>query len=293
MHRVALDAGFTCPNRDGSKARGGCLFCDAGGSRAQYQNPALSIPDQMRRGMEHIGRRFGAGKFIAYFQAFTNTYAPASLLRATYEQALVDERVVALAVATRPDCLDEDSLDVLADFSRRIITWVELGFVSEHQTVLDWCNRREGVGDFERAVGRARHCGIGVCAHVIFGLPGEPLDATIRSVHLHNRLGIESIKIHNLYIVEDAPIARQWREGKIQLPGRDDYVAAVCDFLERLRPDCAVHRLTGDAPAGRLLAPEWGRDKNATLNALRQEFRRRATRQGSLYRPMQPKNPKP
>jgi hypothetical protein len=242
--------------------------------------------------MEHIGRRFGAVKFIAYFQAFTNTYAPASVLRATYEQALADERVVALAVATRPDCLSGEALDVLADFSRRIPTWVELGFLSEEQAVLDRCNRREAPGDFEHAVARAHERGIAVCAHVIFGLPGEPLDATVRSVHLHNRLAIESMKLHNLYIVEDAPIAREWREGKIQLPGQDEYVAAVCDFLERLDPECGIHRLTGDAPAGRLLAPEWGRDKNATLNALRAEFRRRGTRQGSFYPPAHPDAPR-
>lgn len=245
----------------------------------------------MRRGMDHVGRRFGAVKFIAYFQAFTNTYAPASLLRATYEQALTDERVVALAVATRPDCLSNEALTILSDFSRRLTTWVELGFLSEEQAVLDRCNRREAVGEFENAVLRAHERGIAVCAHVIFGLPGEPLEATVRSVHLHNRLAIESMKLHNLYIVEDAPIAHQWREGKIRLPEQDEYVAAVCDFLERLRPDCGIHRLTGDAPAGRLLAPEWGRDKNTTLNALRAEFRRRGTRQGTLYPPAHPEAP--
>lgn len=285
VQRIGLDAGFTCPNRDGNRGTGGCLFCDAGGSRAEYQDPRLSVSDQMRQGMAWAARRFGADRFIAYFQAFTNTHAPLDRLRAIYDQALVDDRVVALAIGTRPDCVDAGVVDLLRRYAVGRLLWVELGFLSESQAVLDECNRGESVEEFERAAVLLRAAGLPVVAHVLFGLPGEPLESTVQAVHRMNRLGIEGVKLHNLYIVRDAPIAAAWERGEIAVPGRDAYVGAVCDFLERLDPACLIHRLSADAPRDRLLAPDWMSDKNAVLQAIRDEFIRRGTRQGARYAP--------
>lgn len=283
VHRVGLDAGFTCPNRDGTRGRGGCVFCDAGGSRAAYQNPDLSIADQMKRGMEWAGRRFHARKFIAYFQAYTNTYAPAERLRAAWDEALIDDRVVALAVGTRPDAINTEVVELLLEYAKNRMCWLELGFLSRDQAVLDRCNRGEDAETFQRTVSLLHKAGLPVCAHIVFGLPGEPLQATVDSVDLMNRLAVEGVKLHNLYIVNDAPIAEAWRRGDIAVPGREEYVAAVCDFLERLNPDCLIHRLAADAPRERLLAPDWMRDKNTVLQAIREEFTRRQTRQGARY----------
>jgi len=284
VHRIGLDAGFTCPNRDGTRGRGGCTFCDAQGSRATYQDPTLSIADQMRRGMEWAERRFGAHKFIAYFQAYTNTYAPLEQLRTAWDEALLNERVVGLAVGTRPDAITPPVIDLLLEYAKTRMTWVELGFLSENQAVLDACNRGEEAAAFVRAAELFHSAGLPVCAHVVFGLPGEPLENTVASVALMNRLGIEGIKLHNLYVVSDAPIARAWRRGEVVVPDREAYVAAVCDFLERLNPDCLVHRLAADAPRDRFLAPDWMTDKNAVVQAIRDEFSRRDTRQGSRYK---------
>ena len=161
--------------------------------------------------------------------------------------------------------------------------WLELGFLSRRQTILDAMNRREDAGDFARAARLARDLGIPVVAHVIFGLPSEPLAETAAAASLMNRLGVWGVKLHNLYIVADAPLAAAWRRGEAEPPGLDDYVRAVCDFLERLDPACLVHRLVGEARADRLLAPDWARDKAGALEALRREFARRGSHQGALY----------
>jgi len=286
VHRVALDAGLTCPNRDGTKGRGGCVFCDSAGSRAEYQNPSLPIAEQMRQGMERLEQRFGCQRFIAYFQAYTNTYGPPELLERLWREARIDERVVGLAVGTRPDCASDETLDRLARVVRDLyqIGWVEYGYISRTQAVLDAVNRRERVEDFERAVEAAHARGLPVCAHVIFGLPGEPLEATAQATApWMARLGIEGVKLHNLFVVRDSPLAQSWRRGEAAPPALGDYVRAVCDFLERISPECLIHRLAGEAPGDRMLAPDWARDKQKVLDSIRAEFARRGTRQGVLW----------
>lgn len=282
VHRVSVDAGFTCPVRDGTKGRGGCLYCDEAGSRAGYCDPELPIPEQVRQGIEVARRRFKAQKFIVYFQPYTNTYAEVEKLRQFYDEALQsDEDIIGLAIGTRPDCVPEEVLNLLAEYNQRYYLWVEYGLQSARNETLQRINRGHSVEDFIDAVERTHRRGIRVCAHVILGLPGESPEDMLASAELLNRLGVEGVKIHSLYVSRGAPIARLYEEGKITLLSQEEYIQIVCDYLERLSPEILIHRLVGEARAGDLIAPEWSRHKTRVLQLITEELRRRGTRQGS------------
>ncbi|MCX7014613.1 MAG: TIGR01212 family radical SAM protein [Candidatus Sumerlaeota bacterium] len=276
VHRVAVDGGFSCPNLDGTRGLGGCRFCDMSGSLASYAEPKRPIADQVRLGIERIARRTKARKFIVYFQAFTATHAPPERLRTLCDEALAaDERVVGLAVGARPDCLGEPILDVLEEFHRKTYLWIDVGLETVNNQTLERMNRRTTTAEFVEAMRRAKARGLRICAHVIFGLPGDSPDDMMRAIDLVNELALDGIKIHNLYIDARSALAVPWRRGEIPMMGRDTYVDLVCRALEKLRPGVLVHRLTGEAPGERHLAPEWARDKNRLLEAIRAEMRRR------------------
>lgn len=280
VHKVCLDAGFTCPNRDGSKATGGCTFCDVAGSGARHIATELGLRRQALRQMTRIGRRYHASKFIAYFQAFTNTYAPVERLKKLYDAALFDERVVGLSVGTRSDCITEEVCELLASYKSRAYVWLELGLQSVNQHTLDRINRAETVEDYVFASALAKRYGLDLVTHLIFGLPGDEPADYMRAVDLANECATNGIKIHNLYIDARAPMAEQYRAGDVRVMDRNEYVGLVCDALERLRPEVLVHRLTGEVPAKELVAPDWVRDKSAVLLAIDAELARRGTRQG-------------
>lgn len=281
VHRVAIDAGFGCPNRDGTKARGGCLYCDADGSRAGYVEPALTIRRQLEDGMKRMQRRFAAGKFIAYFQAFSNTYAPVPKLRALYDQALFDPgRIVGLSIGTRPDCVTPEVLDLLEEYNERTYLWVEYGLESANQKTLDAQNRADTIEQWAAVVRESRRRGLRVAAHVIAGLPGDSHDDLMRAADLMNECGVCGVKIHNLYISRRAPLARLYEARPFPLLSREDYIALVCDFLARLHPEILIHRLMGEASRADLIAPDWCLDKTAFLRALDAELDRRNIRQG-------------
>ncbi|HUT24132.1 MAG TPA: TIGR01212 family radical SAM protein [Sumerlaeia bacterium] len=268
VRRVPLDAGFTCPTRDGTLGTGGCLYCDAEGSRAARVDPDLPAREQLRRGIERELGTARAGLFIAYFQAFTSTYAPPEALRAAYEEGLSDPRVAAMAIGARPDCLAEPILDVLADFAHRTFLWVEVGLQSARDATLEAVCRGHSVADFIDAARRLRARGLRFCAHVIFGLPGDGRDDMLAAAPLLNDLGAWGVKLHNLYIHKHSPMAQLWRRGEAPLLPRDEYLELVVEFLARLSPDVLIHRLVGEAPRNRLLAPEWTKDKRGFLNDL-------------------------
>ncbi|GAB4319604.1 MAG: TIGR01212 family radical SAM protein [Candidatus Sumerlaeia bacterium] len=281
VHRVALDAGFACPNRDGTKGRGGCLYCDADGSRADYVEPSRSIREQMELGMERMARRFGARRFIAYFQAFTNTYAPVQKLRALYEQALFDpDRIVGLSVGTRPDCLTAPVLDLLEEFHARTYLWVELGLESANQATLDAHNRADSVERFIEAACAARRRGLRVAAHVIAGFPTDGPEDFLHAARLINECGVSGVKLHNLFISRRAPLARLFEKRPFALLTREQYIGLVCDFLAVLDPQVLIHRLMGEARPGDLIGPAWCLDKAGFLGALEGEMRRRGIVQG-------------
>ena len=281
VHKVSIDAGFTCPNRDGSVATGGCIYCN----NASFSpgNRRLSVTEQLANGKAFLQRRYGAKKFIAYFQAYTNTHADIAYLKDLYDEALACNDIVGLSIGTRPDCVPDTVLDLLAGYASRTDLWLELGLESGHDQTLALINRGHSVAAFNDAVSRARLRNLNLCVHLILGLPGETPDdmrATVRHV-AHLRL--DAVKLHHLHIVRQTVLEKMYRQGEVSVLSLDAYAALVADSLELLPPDTIIMRLMGDAPHGMLIAPLWSQDKRAALNRIEQELERRDIHQGSAY----------
>jgi radical SAM protein (TIGR01212 family) len=281
VHRISVDAGFSCPNRDGTVGTGGCIYCGGKGSGAFGILPGISVAGQIEAGKEVMTRKYKAKRFIAYFQAYSNTYAPPSTLRALYDEALGVRDVVGLIVGTRPDCLPEETVDLLAEYAERTYFWLELGLQSPLDRTLDLIGRGHDFSAFERSARACKKRGIRVCAHIILGLPGETRDEMLETAGILNDLDVDGVKIHLLHIMKETPLAELHRRGKVKLLDRDEYVGLVCDFLERLRPEISIQRLTGDGGRDHLIAPLWSLQKFEVLNAIDYELERRGTRQGS------------
>ncbi|ABB33376.1 hypothetical protein GeomeDRAFT_2499 [Geobacter metallireducens RCH3] len=284
VQRISVDAGFTCPNRDGAVGTGGCIFCGGKGSGSFGIRPELSVTRQLLHGKEFLARRYGAAKFLAYFQAYSNTYAPVERLRLLYEEALAVSDVAGLIVGTRPDCLPSEVLDLLAGYARRTYFWLELGLQSPLDRTLALINRGHDFAAFADAVVWSRERGIRVCAHVILGLPGESREEMLATAEILNGLGVEGVKLHQLHVMKGTVLEEMYRRGEVRCLERDAYVDIVCDFLERLDPRIVIHRLVGDAPADHLVAPDWSLRKGEVLDAVDAELTRRVTRQGSVMR---------
>jgi radical SAM protein (TIGR01212 family) len=281
VHKIAIDAGMSCPNRDGTISRMGCVFCNALGSGSGAMlREGLSVREQLARGMEAVGRRFKADKFIAYFQSFTNTYAPVEVLRSLYEEALAFDSVVGLSVATRPDCVSDEVLNLLLGFKERALVWLELGLQSAHDQTLRIINRGHDAACFAHAAERAASLGLSVCSHVILGLPGETREMMLTTARFISSLPIDGVKIHLLHVLKGTELERSYREGRLRCLERGQYVDLVVDFLELLREDIVIHRLTGDPPAGGLVAPQWALDKSENIRLIREALERRDTWQG-------------
>jgi len=280
VQRISVDAGFTCPNRDGTLDGGGCIFCGGSGSGAYGIRPGLSVAAQVEDGKEIMRRKYRAEKFIAYFQAYSNTYAPVERLRALFGEALAVPGVVGLMVATRPDCLPGDVLDYLARLKEQTYFWLELGLQSIHDKSLALVNRRHDYACFVAAVQRTRARGIRVCAHVILGLPGESREEMLAMAGALNGLGVDGVKLHLLHVMKGTRLAEMYGRGEVALPDRDGYAGLVCDFLERLDPAILIHRLTGDGGRDNLVAPLWSLNKFEVLNLIDAELERRDSRQG-------------
>ncbi len=282
VHKISVDAGMSCPNRGGTRSRAGCLFCDPGGSGAVGIERALPVAAQIEQGREVMVRKYKAERFLAYFQPFSNTNAPVGELRRLYDEALSVAGVVGLAVGTRPDCLPEEVLDLLADYHRRTYFWLELGLQSIHDSTLDYLRRGHDYATFLRAYAAARERGLRVCVHVILGLPGEDRDAMLATADEMARLKVAGIKIHLLHILEGTRLGELYRRGEVAVLDRDDYVALAADFIERLHPETQIHRLTGDGPRDLLLAPLWSLNKWEVLNAIDDQLEQRNSLQGCL-----------
>lgn len=283
IHKVSVDAGFTCPNVDGTVTTGGCVFCDNRSFSPSRRLPRTGIAGQIDEGIRRIQRRYRAQKFLAYFQPATNTYAPVERLRRVYAEALAHPLVVGLAIGTRPDCLPDDVLDLLAELAQTTYLSLELGLQSIHDRSLEWMNRGHTYAQFLDAVARCRARGLETCAHVILGLPGESREDMLATAEALAALGIESVKLHNLYVVRDTPLAEQYAAGQIRLLERDEYIETLVEFLERLPPTCVVERISGDAPPDYFVAPAWCLDKPAVKAAIEAEFVRRDTWQSRRF----------
>jgi radical SAM protein (TIGR01212 family) len=285
VQRISVDAGLTCPNRDGSLDTEGCIFCGGHGSGSHGIIRDLSVAGQVEDGKEIMRRKYKAERFMAYFQAYSNTYAPVGQLAALYEEALSVPDVVGLIIATRPDCLPDDVLDLLEELSRRTYLWLEIGIQSAHDRTLALIKRRHDHACSVDAIRRATARGLRVCAHVILGLPGESRDETLAMAGELNRLGVDGVKLHLLHVMRGTVLAEMYGRGEVRVLDRDDYAGLVCDFLELLRPQVLIHRLTGDGGHDNLVAPLWSLKKFEILNLIDAELERRGTRQGSRFSP--------
>ncbi|MEA4891836.1 MAG: TIGR01212 family radical SAM protein [Peptococcaceae bacterium] len=285
VHKVAVNGGFTCPNRDGSKSRQGCAFCggDGAGECAGAVTDAIGL--QMAKEMDRLEKRDGARKFIAYFQAFTNTYAPPEELRRKYSEALADPRVAVLAVATRPDCVDPPVAELLREFAAEREVWVELGLQTIHESTAQAINRCYPLADYDRALELLDGAGIKTVTHLIFGLPGETREMMLDSVRYVAAAGSWGVKFHLLHIIRDTAFAMEYLAGRLPVLSEEAYLELVVSALRYLRPDMTVHRLTAEAPANILLAPKWCIYKRQVLNRLQKLLRESGAYQGQYWWP--------
>jgi radical SAM protein (TIGR01212 family) len=284
VHKISVDAGFSCPNRGGTRDLPGCLFCDPGGSGAVGIDRGFPVAEQIERGKEVMTRKYRAESFLAYFQPFSNTWAATKRLRELYDEALAVSGVVGLAVGTRPDCLPSDVLDLLAGYHRRTYFWLELGLQSIHDPTLRFLRRGHDYAAFLKAYAGARQRNLRVCVHIILGLPGEDRAEMLATADEMARLGVDGIKIHLLHVLKGTPLGNMYEKGGLRILEQAEYISLACDFLERLHPDTLIHRLTGDGPRDLLMAPLWSLNKWEVLNAIDAELARRGSRQGSFRR---------
>ena len=285
VQRISLDAGLGCPNRDGTVSTGGCIFCDGRGSgTGAFSEDRESIAQQISRAKGFIQKRYKAHKFIAYFQSFTNTYAPATHLKRLYDEALNHPDMVGLSVGTRPDCVDEEILEVIGAYRKDHLVWMEYGLQSAHDKTLQIINRGHSVECFERAVRLAHNVDLNVCAHVILGLPGENRRMMLETAQFIADLPVQGVKIHLLYVIRGTPLARLYEKGTFRCLERDEYANLVVDFLELLPPRVVIQRLTGDPGKSDLIGPDWAVQKMENLRTIQNMLERRETWQGRLYK---------
>jgi radical SAM protein (TIGR01212 family) len=283
VQKISLDAGLTCPNRDGHISTGGCMYCNSRGSGTGASRQGLSITEQIMRGKEFLKKRYKAQKFIAYFQSFSNTYGPYEKLKGLYEEALAIDDIVGLSIGTRPDCVDESVLTLLESYAKDYLVWIEYGLQSIHDRTLAAINRGHDVKCFKGAVEKTRGRGIKICTHVILGLPLEDRHDMLATAKAVAAIGIDGIKIHLLYVVKGTRMEELYLGGKYRCLEQEEYVNLVCDFLELLPPDMVIQRLTGDPHPHELVAPEWSLRKNKTLSRIKETFTERESWQGKRF----------
>ncbi|MFO7716314.1 TIGR01212 family radical SAM protein [Desulfosarcina sp.] len=282
VHKVTIDAGFSCPNRDGTRSRGGCIYCNANGSGTGAHLQGLSITQQIERSKVRIARRYKTNKLIAYFQSFTNTYAPVEQLKTLYDEALAIQDVVGLAIGTRPDCVDPPVLDLLEAYAEKHLIWIEYGLQSAHNRTLSLINRGHNFACFERAVAATKNRKINICAHVILGLPGESRQDMLETADAVAAMGIDGIKIHLLYVVRGTLLENLYRNSRYRCLEQREYAELVCEFIERLPETMIIQRLTGDPHPKELVAPAWSLQKKETLELIHNLFKAKKSFQGKM-----------
>ena len=290
IYKIALDAGMTCPNRDGTCGTRGCIFCSAGGSgefAARKTSAKTSIAAQLEQGRQYFGGKNVGRHFIAYFQAYTNTYAPAARLEALYREALDEPAVVGISIGTRPDCLGGDVFELLDQLNKEYRDkqiWIELGLQTIHEDTAALIRRGYPLTVFEQAVTRLKEISLPIIAHVIIGLPGEDRAMMLETCRYLSERGISGIKLQLLHILKNTDLVELYRKKTFDIPDMVEYIDIIISCLEILPPGMVIHRVTGDGPKNLLLAPLWSLDKRRVLNTLHQEMRRRGTWQSKAYK---------
>lgn len=284
VYRIGIDAGYSCPNRDGTKGFGGCLYCNEDGSRSPYTVSKLSVKEQLGTRIEYLRKSKGAAKFIAYFQAFTNTYAATDALKNIYDEILPFDGIVGISIGTRPDCVDRDKLKLISSYKDMYDVWIEYGLQSMHDRTLKLLNRGHTYSDFVNAANLTKEYHIPICAHVILGLPGETKEDMVRTAKALTELKIYGVKIHVLHVLKGSALEKLYDAGKITIPDENAYVGLVCDFLENLSEDIIIQRLTGQGIRSDHIAPLWALDKTNTIKMIEAMLRKRGSAQGSVLK---------
>jgi radical SAM protein (TIGR01212 family) len=284
VYKIPVDAGLTCPNRDGSIALNGCIYCLSRGPRQAPLDPPIPIREQIVKGKDFFAKTRGAKKFIVYFQPYSNTYAPLDRLRSMYDEAFPFDDVIGISVGTRPDCVSDEILDLLEEYAKTRTVWIEYGLQSIHEDTLQRIGRGHGLKEFVDAVKRTKGRNIHICTHVIIGLPEEGRAEIIETAKFLGNLRLDGVKIHLLFVAEGTVLGDMYKNGKVKVLDFDEAIEQVCDFLEHLHPDTVIHRLTGDPPRDKLLAPLWSLNKLKVLDAVKKELRIRDSRQGKKYK---------
>lgn len=281
--KISLNAGFGCPNRDGTIAAGGCIYCCDQGSGACAGNPLDDLGQQFAEVKTRMQKKWPQGKYIAYFQAFSNTYAPVKVLRELYERALQEQGVVGLAISTRPDCLPDQVVDLLAELNQKTYLWVELGLQSSHDRTLKLINRGHDYASFVEGATKLADKGISICTHLILGLPGETREDMLETGVRVAGLPISGIKLHSLHLLKNTPMVKLYEQGNLKFLDRETYAQYAVDMLELFPPHFVIHRLTGDAPRRILMEPQWILQKWEALRAIDRALEERDTWQGKLW----------
>ncbi len=283
VYKITLNGGMTCPNRDGKIGHGGCIFCSTAGS-GDFAGPATcSITKQLAMGKENLTKKRPVHSYIAYFQAFTNTYAPVEYLRQIYMEAIQDPDVQILSIATRPDCLPDDVLQLLEEINQIKPVWVELGLQTIHPQTANYIRRGYPLEVFEEAVNNLRKRNISVITHTILGLPGENEDMMLETIDYLNKMDIQGIKLQLLHILKGTDLALDYEKQPFWSPSMEEYISLLGTCIARLRPDITIHRLTGDGPKELLIAPSWTSQKRTVLNTLHRYLKEQDIWQGKEY----------
>lgn len=282
VYKITLDAGFSCPNRDGTISQGGCIFCDEGGSFSQAHSNLLSVEEQIEQGVKNLSQRFKAQKFMSYFQAYSNTYKPVNELEKIYNSSLNHKDIVGISIGTRPDCVDEEKLNLISSYKDDYYTWIEYGLQSIHDKTLKKINRGHDFDCFLKAYEMTKNKGINVCVHVILNL-WETHDEMIKTAKKLAELEVDGIKLHMLCALENTKLANIYEQGGIDFMSEEDYIQTVCDFLEYLPKTTTIHRLAGNGLKKNLIAPKWLGKKMDCLNKIDREFLKRGSCQGFKY----------
>ncbi len=281
VQKITVDTGLTCPNRDGSISRGGCIYCNSRGSGSGLWDQGLSITDQIERGRRAMIRRYKAKKFLIYFQSYSNTYTTCDHMKSMYDEALAAEGVVGMAIGTRPDCVDSNKIELIASYTSDYLVWLEYGVQSVHDRTLELINRGHDFGSIVKAVEMTRHTDINVCAHIILGLPGENRDMMLETARRIGDLGIKGVKLHLLYVIKNTYLETMYNQGLYTCLTRDEYVELVCEFIEHLPKHIIIQRITGDPHVDELVAPLWALDYHMVFDMIQDRFESMNSGQGT------------
>ena len=279
VYKITLDSGFYCPNRDGTISSGGCIFCDEVGSYSRC-NEKISIKEQILTSMDKLSAQFKAEAFMAYFQSYSNTYAPVGKLKEIYDSVFFDDKIVSISIGTRPDCVDNEKLDLISTYKH---PWIEYGLQSAKDETLKWMNRGHDFNCFKNAVIKTKKRNIKVCAHIILGFPNETKQDMLQTAQILADLGIDSIKIHMLTILKDSPLLKLYEKEPFYLMNMEQYCETVCDILEILPKTCSIQRIAGTGYSETTIAPKWVNRRFEILNMIDKIMLKRNSYQGDKY----------